>query len=1335
MNNRALRILTQNCHKEGAVLGNLRGHAEALAHDILLLQEIPPHSPHFPRGFRVYYPSNYDSAETPRTVTLVSNRISPARVSQLFLPSMPDLVVLHIADDSNPPIRIVNIYNDGHTNAALNYMIEHWDNWPAAPDGAHISGDFNLHHPFWGGPRAETSFYDVAPTEHLLDFLGHRGLSLLQEEGLTTYLRGSTTIDLTFGRGNLSSAWVSTEILSPPLFSDHVGLSTTYRQAAALPAPRPTRQFRATDWNLFESCLHHHLEALLPPVEQFSATSPGELESMVEKIERVLHSTIAEAVPLRRCPSGAKPWWSSDIEDLRSTANNDFWRWRQNRNSPTLQQNARMSRNRFKAALRQAERDHSEAKLAEANQFNFWKLYKEVALPKAQTQLPPLLQSDGQRTRTGLETANLLLETWFPLARATAPPHRPPSAEASYADRLTRHHERPAANLTESEIRAAIWSAEPYNSYPQGSFPNQVLRIAWPSMSRYLTNLFQSCLDLGYHPASWKRGQTTPVPKSNGKAKDDPTAYRPITLLPVLTKTMEKVMANRLTHAGLAGALPAEHFGCLPGHSREQAVLALTERVRDSWRRKEVSLFIKTDIKSAFDRACHRSLLAALQQRGIPQRDIQWVSSLLDQRETHVYVDECASSTRTLQEGVPQGSPLSPILWLFYTADLVELLRRQDALCIGWADDISLLVSHKNPSVAAETANELLGDAAEWSRRSGSTFAPAKCEHMLFVPHQRQQHVRPGTLSVQLEGSNIPAVEQTTLVGVTLTPSLSPSNHVRARVAVAERSLLAIRHLSRQKRGLSYSLTRYLCQQVVLAQLDSGSSTWFNCDSDQQQKYIALFDRVQLKCAVAISGGLKAAGLEALEYEACLLPTTLRLQAASQALALKSSTLPNSHGFAPTVAAVRSSTTGPHLSPLARLYSQMNLPAVIETIDHSAVPPDTTARHGRLDLEIANDRQTALRQHANATSTIDSSLEVSAYTDGSLISGHAGAGAVVYCPYLPPQTLSWPLGQQQTVFAAELAAIHGCISNLLDCSLLNSVQKLVIYADNQAALLRATEPSSTSGQYIMLAIQNLISQLLERHPHLHVVFRWVPGHEDVAGNEAADGAAKAAVGISMADMDMADWANTQALADYSQDATLDTTARQAWVDCLKRPTWAVQHSPLLRFPQDPLPASLSSLQTLLKAALADKWHTRWGQSSSSIGLRSIVSRPPGRHVLQLHAHLRRAESSLLTRLRTDRSSLGASLMRIGCAESDRCACGQRETRRHFLLSCPLYMTQRQHLRYRLGARRASDIRSLLSALPDIYGTLEFISATERFPGWTVMAALTDERFEQWNERH
>lgn len=104
-------------------------------------------------------------------------------------------------------------------------------------------------------------------------------------------------------------------------------------------------------------------------------------------------------------------------------------------------------------------------------------------------------------------------------------------------------------------------------------------------MSRHILRLFQGCLDLGYHPASWKKGQTTPVPKANGKARNLLTAYRPITLLLVLSKTLEQVMANRFTDYGLAGALPAEHFGCLPAHSREQAVLTLSERVRESWRR------------------------------------------------------------------------------------------------------------------------------------------------------------------------------------------------------------------------------------------------------------------------------------------------------------------------------------------------------------------------------------------------------------------------------------------------------------------------------------------------------------------------------------------------------------------------------------------------------------------------------------------------------------------------------------------------------------------------------------------------------------------------------
>lgn len=1314
-----MNVLTLNCAKRGDVHSLLQAVSNTYQHTILHLQE-PNEESLALTGFRHYLPTHIDATGPPnlrfRAVTYVADAIPPSAVTQISCPCK-DLVVLHITDETGQAARFVNIYNDGSTQDGLLTLTDAWQGFQPAPRGLHLSGDFNLHHPLWAGAHRQLKSTDLAKAEGLLDFIQAASLQLLMDPGLPTFTRKGTTIDLAFGRGHLAAASLGTTLVEDTYNSDHNALSTAYTGLFTNPVSPDTVFFKQIDWESFRDQLTLSAASLPPVPGSVDGAPRTRLDACADALEQAILETARQAAPKRNPKAHYHPWWSGELSNLHQTASSARRALNREPNNPTFRARHRQASARLKHSLKQSKKDYAEQRLTTATRTNFWHIYRELDMHGARAALKPLAKPDGTLTTGPQEAAELLATTWFPNGDAHRPPRQTYTPEEEMWRReRTRHSRRTTPELSPQEVQKAVFEAESHSAAPKGSFPAIVLQEAWPVVSHYVTTLFRACLVHSHHPLAWKTAQVRAVPKPGKTTYGTVKSYRPIALLPVLSKALEKIMAHRLTHYACEGALPPEHHGGLPSHSREQALLTVTEQIKAHHRARKACVLVKTDITSAFDQASHKEICRALSRRGIPPHEVGYIRSFLARRAVDVQVADVSVRRSSLQRGVPQGSPLSPILWLFYTADLLELLRGHDCLTVGWLDDVTLLTAGQTPAEAGNKATQALRKASWWSKHTGSMFAPEKCESMLM---KRKRNRSPW--EVALDGSPLPQVDSLTLLGVIVSTNLSPRRHVLKRVQVATNTLNALRRLSTQRGGLSYALMRRVCMSVVLEQLDSGCISWFRHDAYRQQAFITLLDTVQLRCAQLISGGYRSAGVAALEYECDLIPTQLRLQEKSLRFAAKAQTLPHTHGFAAVWELSCSTTVHRYPSTLASFQQSYPWPEQVEVINKGIQAPwQETLPAG---LDIAANRGDAADNILTGVSRPDASTW-SIYTDGSVVADYAGAGARIEAGQLV-STHSWPLRPGITVFVSELCALAYAlleVERLLEATA-SKPAEIIVLADNQAALTRALTPKAAPGQAQQLVTRSILQRLLTTHSDVQVTLKWVPGHEGIEGNERADLAAKAAAGVAQADMD--DIRDREALTDYSGDTAMDGTCAAALKTCLRDPAWRISPPPV-----PPPSISLPFLHTQIRKTIQQQRVQLWQHGSQAQALRRVTQRDPGSFQQRLHLRLSKAESSLLTQLRTNRIGLAAPLFRIGRANSDLCACGKRENRAHFLFHCPLLEAQRQILRRRVGRRRAGSISSLLSSTPTIYATLEFAFAAERFDGYRSPGDVTDERFEQ-----
>ena len=181
-----------------------------------------------------------------------------------------------------------------------------------------------------------------------------------------------------------------------------------------------------------------------------------------------------------------------------------------------------------------------------------------------------------------------------------------------------------------------------------------------------------SSLSLGYFPDSWKTSLISMILKSE-KPSSAPGSYRPISLLPSLGKLLERIMVIRITEYMVKKNL-LNHFqaGFRKNKSCVHQLLRLSEHVSKWFSKRSgartVGLFI--DAEKAFDSIWLDGLRKQLYDAKIHVQIVRWLSSFLHNRHGHVKVNLSVSEMVPLMAGVPQGSILAPLLYIFYVKDM-----------------------------------------------------------------------------------------------------------------------------------------------------------------------------------------------------------------------------------------------------------------------------------------------------------------------------------------------------------------------------------------------------------------------------------------------------------------------------------------------------------------------------------------------------------------------------------------------------------------------------------------------------------------------------------------
>ena len=309
-------------------------------------------------------------------------------------------------------------------------------------------------------------------------------------------------------------------------------------------------------------------------------------------------------------------------------------------------------------------------------------------------------------------------------------------------------------------------------SGPDG-ISSQILKISASSVAPQLSALFNLSLSSGSVPTDWKLSNITAVYKVG-----DPSLvsnYRPISLLSLPSKILERIVHNKLLDYLLSNSLLSRsQFGFRPSSSTQEALISATtdwHKLLDSKANVAAVFF---DLSKVFDSIPHSGILNALSGVSISGSLHQWFASYLSNPRQCVVLDGCSSTSADVSSGVPQGSILGPLLFILYmySITLVQLPVSPDTKILLYADDI-LLYSPIYQSSDILIFQSDVDSISQWVSQSGLRLNAAKTKLVLF---SRKRHPPPITLSI--DGTPIPQVNSIKYLGVILSHDLSWARHI-----------------------------------------------------------------------------------------------------------------------------------------------------------------------------------------------------------------------------------------------------------------------------------------------------------------------------------------------------------------------------------------------------------------------------------------------------------------------------------------------------------------------------------------------------------------------------
>ncbi len=515
------------------------------------------------------------------------------------------------------------------------------------------------------------------------------------------------------------------------------------------PAPLPVT-FRRNLRSLSPTLLSSVVSSSLPSPTHFTSL---DVNAATDTLCSTLTSCLDDICPLSSRPARAapsNPWLADVLREHRTKLRAAERKWRKS-NDPSDLTRYQSLLSSFSTEVHTAKSSHFHNKINSAPDMrNLFRTFNSLLCPPP----PPPTTSI-----TADDFATFFTDKTRTISNQFSPPHTQDLQPTTSTAQTPIFSFCP---LTEAEVSKLLLSSHP-TTCSLDPIPSHLLQAISPTLLPALTHIINTSLHTGIFPTAFKQARVTPLLKKPTLNTSLLENYRPVSLLPFVAKTLERVVFNQLSlFLSQYNKMDAKQSGFRSGHSTETALLSVTEALRVAKANSKSSVFILLDLSAAFDTVNHQILLSTLSSLGITGIPLRWFESYLTGRSFRVAWGGEVSKAHQLVTGVPQGSVLGPLLFSTYTTSLGPIIQAHGFSYHCYADDTQLYLSFQpeDPTVAARISG-CLADISAWMKEHHLQLNLAKTELLVVPATPTLQH----DFSIQLGTSIItPSIRSEILV-------------------------------------------------------------------------------------------------------------------------------------------------------------------------------------------------------------------------------------------------------------------------------------------------------------------------------------------------------------------------------------------------------------------------------------------------------------------------------------------------------------------------------------------------------------------------------------------
>ena len=359
--------------------------------------------------------------------------------------------------------------------------------------------------------------------------------------------------------------------------------------------------------------------------------------------------------------------------------------------------------------------------------------------------------------------------------------------------------------LTLENLITSIRSLDPSKAAGLDGITPKIIKLSAEVIDPTLLRIINTSISTGHFPDNLKIAKILPIHK--GGAKGDRSNYRPISILSVFSKLIEKHVTKHLFgYLNKYDLLHKSQSGFRKHHSCNTALLNLLDKWLNSIDKGELAIFF--DLRKAFDVVDHELLLKKLSVYKFSNTSLNWIKSYLINRKQCVIDHKLRSPMQNVQAGVPQGSVLGPVLFLLFVNDLPLFIN--ETYLELYADDATVHYADKNKNVVQTKLQNGTDGFFSWCQSNNTFIHFQKTSAMWVGVWQTLQGL--DALDIQLANDSIQQVDTQKLLGIVIDKSLNWDDQINTVCLNITRKITLLKQLSKyiDKNNMKLYYTSYI---------------------------------------------------------------------------------------------------------------------------------------------------------------------------------------------------------------------------------------------------------------------------------------------------------------------------------------------------------------------------------------------------------------------------------------------------------------------------------------------------------------------------------------------